>query len=76
MTTITSEEARRQFSNIINRVAYAKEHVILMRRGKRIAALVPVEGLDLLEALTEKMGEHRGIDAVLKAFEEIKGPER
>jgi prevent-host-death family protein len=47
-------EARAQFSELLNRAAYAKERVAVTRQGKRIAALVPVEDLALLEALDKR----------------------
>ena len=52
---IASGAARNQFSDIINRAAYGKERVILTRRGKRVAAVVPIEDLELLRALEDKI---------------------
>jgi prevent-host-death family protein len=46
-------EARESFSTTINRVAFGHERVILTRHGKRVAAVVPVEDLELLEALED-----------------------
>ncbi len=46
-------EAREEFSNTVNRVAYGGERVVLTRHGKRIAAVVPLEDLELLEALED-----------------------
>jgi len=46
-------EARESFSTTINRVAFGHERVVLTRHGKRVAAVVPVEDLDLLEALED-----------------------
>lgn len=37
--------ARAQFSELINRVAYGKEHILLTRHGKPLVALVPAEDL-------------------------------
>ncbi len=34
--------AREQLADLVNRVAYAGETVFLTRRGRRMAALVPV----------------------------------
>lgn len=44
-------EARGDFSDTINRVAYRGERVVLTRHGRRVAAVVPVADLDLLEAI-------------------------
>ena len=57
-------EARESFSNTINRVAFGGERVVLTRHGRRIAAVVPIDDLDLLEALED---EH-DLDAVRQAL--------
>lgn len=54
MTHLPATKAREQFAEIVNRVSYRGERVILERRGKRVAALIPVEDLDLLEALEDR----------------------
>jgi prevent-host-death family protein len=46
-------EARESFSSTVNRVAFGGERVVLTRHGKRIAAVVPVEDLELLESLED-----------------------
>jgi len=44
-------EARKEFADLVNRVAYTGERVALTRRGKVMAALVSAEDLELLESL-------------------------
>ena len=51
MTRLNASEARNDFSSTLNRVAYAKDRVILHRRGKDLVAIVPVEDLQFLEEL-------------------------
>ena len=46
-------ETRGDFSSTINRVAYGGERVVLTRHGRRVAAVVPVRDLELLEALED-----------------------
>ncbi|HEX2313815.1 MAG TPA: type II toxin-antitoxin system Phd/YefM family antitoxin [Thermomonospora sp.] len=41
-------EARAQFADLVNRVAYTGEPVVLTRRGRVMAALVSAEDLELL----------------------------
>jgi prevent-host-death family protein len=53
MTERRISEARESFSTTINRVAFARERVVLTRHGRRIAAVVPIEDLDLLEAIED-----------------------
>ncbi len=55
MAEITTVEARSQFSEVINRAAFGKERVILTRHGKGIVALVPMEDVQLLEVLEDKL---------------------
>lgn len=39
----------------MNRAAYGRERVFIVRRGKRLAAVVPAEDVDLLEALEDRV---------------------
>jgi prevent-host-death family protein len=55
MTKVSTVEARERFSDIINRAAYGKERVVLTRRGKELAAVVPIEDIKLLEELEDLM---------------------
>jgi antitoxin Phd len=48
-------DVRKNFSDAVNRVAYGKERVVLKRRGKGIAALVPIEDLEAIEALEDRI---------------------
>ena len=47
-------EARGEFSALVNRAAYGHERVLLTRHGKPIAAIVPTEDLEFLEALEDR----------------------
>lgn len=58
---VSSSEAREEFSEIINRVAYGGERVVIRRRDKELAAVIPMEDLKLLERLIEE--EEDRIDA-------------
>ena len=46
-------EARESFSTTVNRVAFGGERVVLTRHGRRVAAVVPIEDLELIEALED-----------------------
>jgi len=52
---IASSTARTEFADIINRAAYAGERVIVHRRKKPVAAVVPLADLELLEKLEDRM---------------------
>ena len=55
MATLSTVKAREGFSETVNRSAYGKERIILTRRGKGIAAVVPIEDLELLERLEDEI---------------------
>jgi prevent-host-death family protein len=55
MASITTVVARNDFSSLLNRAAFGKERVILKRRGKAIAVVVPMEDLALLQSLEDKL---------------------
>jgi antitoxin Phd len=52
---ISAADARKKFSNILNRVAYGKESFILTRRGEPLAAIVSIDDLKLLQEIEEQM---------------------
>jgi len=52
-TKVSTAEARKRFADIVNQVAYGKEHVVLTRRGQGIAALVSMEELELLQQIED-----------------------
>jgi prevent-host-death family protein len=55
MTRVSTTQARESLSDVINRVVYQGERIILERHGKDVAAMVPVEDLQLLEELEDRM---------------------
>lgn len=55
MGHLPASKAREGFSDTINRVAFGKERVVLRRRGKDIAAVVPIDDLRLLEELEDRI---------------------
>ena len=50
MSEMAVTEAREHLSDVVNRAAYGGETVFLTRRGRRVAAIVPAELLEALEA--------------------------
>lgn len=67
-TALSTAEARNQFSDVLNRAAYGHEHVILTRRGKEIAAIIPIEHLRLFEQLLEDMEDKIDLADALKVL--------
>ena len=66
---IPLHEARRNLADVINRVAYAKERVRLGRRGRNVAAIVPIEDLELLEKLEDRID----LEAARRALADARG---
>ena len=66
MDAIATGKARENFSDLVNRSAYGKERIVLTRRGKSVAAVVPIEDLELLEEIEDRLD----VEAARKALAE------
>ena len=67
--SVSTREARENFSDVVNRAAYGKERVILARRGKPVVAVVPMADIELLEALDDKLDLEDALAALKEAEE-------
>ncbi|MCK5545128.1 MAG: type II toxin-antitoxin system Phd/YefM family antitoxin [Desulfobulbaceae bacterium] len=65
-TTITTADARKHFADIVNKVAYGNEPIVLTRRGQKIAALISMDELELLQQIED----HIDIEDAKKALAE------
>ena len=65
-TTISTADARKNFADIVNKVAYGKEPIVLTRRGQKVAALVSIGELELLQQIED----HIDIEDAKKALAE------
>jgi prevent-host-death family protein len=55
MTRLPSGKVRQDFSETVNRVAYGRERIVLHRRGRDLAAVIPMDDLILLEELEDRV---------------------
>ena len=55
-TRLHAERAMEDAAHVINRVAYKGERIILHRRGKEVAAIIPIVDLRRLERLEGRFG--------------------
>jgi len=55
MTRLPSGKVRQDFSETVNRVAYGGERIVLHRRGRDLAAVIPMDDLILLEELEDRL---------------------
>jgi prevent-host-death family protein len=51
----TTSTARAQFADIVNRAEYGGERIVVHRRKRPVAAVVPIEDLELLERLEDEI---------------------
>lgn len=69
MNVITATAVKKDISGTLSRAEYGKERVVITRQGKEVAAIVPMEDVQLLEELEDRLDL---IDA-LAALKEAKG---
>ena len=70
MIHISLSKARNDFSDLVSRVKYSGEKVVIEKHGKEIAAIVSMEDLKLLERLIEKIEDYVDIHDAETALEE------
>jgi len=63
MTRLSVVEFRQSLADILNRAEYQGERIIIHRRGRDAAALIPIEDLRLLERLIEEVEDRLDIEA-------------
>jgi antitoxin Phd len=66
ITKISTADARKNFADIVNRVAYGSEAIVLTRRNQDVAALVSIAELELLQQIED----HIDIEDANKALTE------
>ena len=67
MDSLNTTEARENLADVLNRVAYAKTRVRITRRGREIAAVVPIEDLELIERLEDEIDIREATKALKEA---------
>lgn len=66
-TSINTAEAKEEFTELVNRVSHYKERIILTRRGKEIAAIIPIEDMQQLVSSQDKNDLNDAIEALKEA---------
>lgn len=67
--TITAAEAKVEFSELLSRVSHHKERIIITRRGKEIAAIIPVEDLQLIKESLNKIDLQEAVESLKQSRE-------
>jgi prevent-host-death family protein len=70
MTRLNVSKAREEFPDVVNRAAYGKERTIVSRRGKDLAAVIPIEDLRLLERLAKEEMDRVDLEDARTALKE------
>lgn len=70
MKQISTGEARKNMSELLNRAAYGGERFVVTRHGKELVAIVPVADATLLDRLRELLSR-RDFEAAMKAVAEL-----
>lgn len=55
MNFISATAAKKDISGTLSRAEYGKERVVITRQGKEVAAIVPMEDVQLLEKLEDQL---------------------
>lgn len=64
MPRMTAAKARDNFSDLLGQVTFAKERITVTRRGRAVAAVVPIEDLKLLEAIEDHLDAKDALEAL------------
>lgn len=64
MSDVSTADARKNLAELVNRVAYGKERVVLTRHGKQLCALVPIEDLSFLDRIRDAATRNDVADAM------------
>jgi prevent-host-death family protein len=72
MTRMAASQVRSDFADVLNRVAYKGERIVLHRRGKNVAAIIPTEEFDFLQRKIEEAEDKADRAAIRRAKRDIK----
>ena len=61
--SVPAAEARENLAEIINRVAYGDERIVLTRHGKAVVAMVPIEDLEALDRFQDFLDAQAAAEA-------------
>ncbi len=69
MRRVSATDAKREFSEMLNRVAFGGERLLLQRHDKDIAALVSIDDLRLLQQLEDRVDAEAAREALAESDE-------
>lgn len=72
---VSTADARKNLADIVNKVAYNKEPVVLTRRGQDVAALVSIEEFELLQQIEDHIDIEDAMQALAESGDNISAEE-
>jgi prevent-host-death family protein len=57
-------EARETFAELVNRAAYGHERVLVARRGRPVAAIVPIDDVVFIERIEDELDRQAALEAL------------
>lgn len=70
--TVPVKEFRAELADLLDDVADRREHVIVTRRGRPAAALVPIDEYEGLEETAEILSDPAALRAIQKGLADLK----
>jgi prevent-host-death family protein len=70
-TTVPVRELRAELARLLDAVTDRREHVVVTRRGKPAAVLVPVDEYGSLEETAEILSDPDSVSAIIAGLAEI-----
>lgn len=68
MVVVSSRDARKNLSDIVNRAKYTKEKTIITNNGKQVAAVISMDDFKLLESLIIEIENESDLVAAKEAL--------
>lgn len=69
MREVSFAEASEQFSEMVDRAAEDKERIVVTRHGKRVVAIVPIEDIEAIERIEDRIDLEEAAKARAEAKE-------
>jgi prevent-host-death family protein len=69
MTHMAVKDVREAFADVVNRVMYQGERIILQRYGKDVAVIIPLDDFALLQAIEDQIDLQDARTALAEARE-------
>jgi prevent-host-death family protein len=72
----STTEVRESVAEYLNEVAYGRKRVVIRRRGKDLAALIPIDDYRMLLRMEEALEDHLDLEEAREALKDPRNRER